>query len=229
MKNTALIWLIIFALVVTLSAVFYVLYPNELSENIVFLSSTALLIVAAGNFVYGFLFASQQKTNTGRIGSIGITAIFSIVLLISSGLGIFLAINEKTTPANVLNIITIGLFFIQFFIIKASVNVLNEVEAATNYQSSHLKWANHIREISNQCKSDELRVRLKKIAEDCEFLSRDLSPNNTDINLVIESTIKKISQQVSEKNYEIANSYCDELYRLSQQREYELKASRSKA
>ncbi len=229
MKNTALIWLIIFALVVTLSAIFYVLFPNELSENIVFLSSTALFIVAAGNFVYGFLFASQQKTNTGRIGSIGITATFSIVLLISSGLGIFLAINDKTTPANVLNIITIGLFFIQFFIIKASVNVLDEAEATTNYQSSHLKWANHIREISNQCKSDELRVRLEKIADDCNFLSRDLGPNNTDINLAVESVIKKISQQVSEKNYELANSSCEELYRLSQQRERELKASRSKA
>jgi hypothetical protein len=229
MKNTSLIWLILLSVVVTLAAIFYVLFPNELSENIVFISSTALLIVAVGNLIYGFLFASQQKTDTGRIGSIGIIAAFSIALLISSSFGILLAINEKTTEANVLNIITIGLFFIQFFIIKASVNVLNDVEITTNYHSSHLRWANQMREIAHQCKSDELKVRLEKFADDCNYFSRDLSPNSTDINLAIEIAIKKLSLQVSQKNYEIAISTCEELDRLSQQRDRDLKAGRSKA
>lgn len=229
MKNSTLIRLIALTIAVILGAIFYTLYPSELSENIVFLTAVLLLIISASNLVYGIFLSSKQRTNTARIGSIGVTATLSFILFLISCVGAYQAIAGTITTTNVINILTIGLFFLQFFIVKATTNVLDSVEDETVFNSAHLRWAAALVGIAEECSAPELKIKIEKFAENCRYLGRDLSPAKNEINLKIEETIKKLSKQVNGADLRNAEIAFEELCDLTQKRERQLKELRSKA
>ncbi|MBT8610169.1 hypothetical protein G6660_08980 [Polynucleobacter paneuropaeus] len=229
MKNNALFRLMALTAFVAVVAIYFVLYPTEMGQNLVLITSVGLLAISVGHIFYGPFLSSQNKTNTARIGSIGITTFFSIFILLPlSGFGVYKAVEGSTTVANVLNIATIAVFFMQYFITKSSTNLLDDIDDASNFKSSHAQWGRMVNEIALTSSSPDIKNFLMSFSEEFKFLARDPSSFNTSINQSIDDALATLAVAVNSKDELEVSQVVGRIKTLLATREQQLKDSRSK-
>ena len=229
MKNNSLFRLMSLTATIAVVAIYYVLYPTEMGQNLVFISSVALFAISVGYIFYGPFLSSHNRTNTSRIGSIGITGFFSIFILFPlSAFSVYRAIEGNIIVANVLNIATIAAFFMQYFITKSSTNLLDEIDDASNYRSAHAQWGSAVKEIASSSQSLEIKSRLMSFSEEFKFLARDPDSFGADINQAVDESISSLATAVSSGHDGEVSQKINNIKKLLAEREQQLKDLRSK-
>ena len=206
-------------------AVSFIIMPDQVWTT----STTVAIAVFALAVAFIFLMPlfigkagdeAAQFSSIGPLGSIsGYALFFSVAAVIAALLSY-----ERLSLS--LDVLTVGLWLIGIFVLRASVNIISNV--STKYPpSSHMKWQSDIQRL-RAVSTEKNTTVFEKLAEKLRYLSSDI-PGGTPFDNEIEDTISVLASKLVSSEGGVIEDYVKKVETLLDKREIFLRASRSKA
>jgi hypothetical protein len=200
-------------------AIAFVLLPVQ-AWSPAMITSVIIFTLAVGLLFYApsAIFRKQSKRDAAQLATIGpIGAITGWFLLLAAG-AVVLSIlgHEKIVIA--LDIFAVGTFVIGGLMLRASMNIVNEVSENYTISSNHIKWQSHIQGLCNVSSEKISKELLDGLADKLRYVASDISggsPMDSDIDTAIseigsqldttpganiESLIKKIDMLLAKRD-----------------------------
>lgn len=213
--------------VATVFALAYILFPGLWTPVLV--CSVALFALAVGALFYLPSIAislKPQQNNAASLASLGpiSTMLFSTLFL--SGGAVVAALLAFNKLAIVLDILAVALFVIGASLIRATQQIVEEVEAYSA-PSKHLDWQRQLQIVASMVPAEWKYVRLAQLAENARYMPSDV-PDGTAFDNLIDASVNSLAIAVNESQ-EKTDAIVAALEKLFKQRELALLAARSRA
>lgn len=173
--------------------------------------------------------SDSQVSDAGWIGSIGVHAYFSFIGIGFGLTSIILSgfsLDGLSIAADGLSLLGI---FLSYALSRMTKEAVERIDLNTNFQSSHLKWADELALASQSIKDSEIREAVLKLSEKARYLSRDVTKDPSPTNIAVEKYILDLKVNVEKGSLENANSILESISFEFARRESENKSSRRKA
>jgi len=212
--------------VVVVFAFFCILMPDRISD-ISFLLSLAVMALATGNMLYSPASAFSRKSETARLGTVGLSVLLSIAVLLIA-IGSFTAAylyHKKLSLA--LDVLAVGLCVGGAVFQSLVSKHLRTVEEQRKKPSPHVAWKDSLLVLSRSVTDAQAAKALKDLAEETGYLAR-----NTEIQFDVDDRIDDMLRNLKDmcrdqKNQEILAAAA-QLKSLFQEREVIVKSARRK-
>jgi Na+/melibiose symporter-like transporter len=204
----------------------YFLFPDS-NTQYAFLFSLACLALSVTNLIYGAAAALRKKTETSKFGTPGIEVGFALVVLLLAALAFILSISGFYRLSAVFVFVTCGVWLAMTILKAVVTKKLDAIEIDHRAPSSHRVWHDNLALLSRQCKGTEAEAPIKRLADNCAYLSDDTA-GVEETNANVEAKIALLTQRCREKNTENIQQIVGDLEFLLQQREIVLKSLRRK-
>lgn len=228
MKNSMWWMLLPVTVFLAVAGVFYVFFPERIMADGTLLVSVLLVSLAAGTLSWSPL-AGGKPGDAGMIGTIGISAVLSAVLLLFASAGAALAIAGVGRGAMALNVVTAAGFVAFFIVSRATAGTIGRISGKHDAKSGHTAWAAQLESIARSCDLPRLRPRLLKLAGETRLLASDDGAASGQLNQRIAGTLDTVADAVRRGDEEGAEYQLKRLRNLFSERESELMNLRSRA
>ena len=222
---------------IIVNLVFIIIYP-ELKYNYINLFAVFLFALTFSNLILTPSFILAKHSDAGRIGSVGPTGFFNLILFLWASLTIYYTFfnhpsfsfaSNLNNLTLVMSLITVALFIIFYAAIKLISHSIDETNKEVEYKSEHNKWKIKLSEIVSDSSSDKIGKLINELAEKSNYLSRDKKSINDSINIDINSKIDYLKENVENLDESIAIKNINEIKILFDKRENLIRNSNSKA
>ncbi|NTU58760.1 MAG: hypothetical protein HGB00_07550 [Chlorobiaceae bacterium] len=224
MKQMSLWGLLPVAVMFVVFGVFYALFSNKLLDEGMLYSSVALLGLAAGSASYMIAKGLSQGWN----GSNGVAAVLSGLLLLVTGAGVALAINDMPLESMVTGLVTVVGFAILLVTVSSNETMsIGTLWVRSGAKGSPTAWADRIEAIGRRCTRPELKTKVLRLGGETRFLSVDAGPGNPEINQGIGRAIDELSEVVRRGDELSSMSQLSRIRSMFAERENSMKNFRS--
>ncbi|NTV01411.1 MAG: hypothetical protein HGB04_01310 [Chlorobiaceae bacterium] len=222
MKNSTWWMLLPVPVVLAVSGVLYVLFPERIMADRTMLASVVLVSLSAGAIAYNLVTVIGKSGNSGVIGSIGIGTIMSALVLLAASSGLGMAIAGIGKGAMALNIVTLAGFLATFVVVQATASTNSGSGVKRDARSSHAIWADRLDTIGRSCGMPQLKTRLLKLAGETRCLTPDQGMAAAEVNQRVTGVLDTVAEAVRQSNEQVATLQLKRLRNLFAERESEL-------
>jgi hypothetical protein len=226
--NNSMWWMLLPVTVfLAVAGVFYVLFPERIVSDGTMLASVLLVSLASATLAWSPL-AGGSPGAAGMLGTIGISAVLSAVLLLIASAGAALAIAGVERGAMALNVVTAAGFAALLIVSRATAGTIGRISKKHELKSGHTAWAERLESIARSCDLPRIKPRLLKLAGETRFLASDEGVASEQINQRIAGILDMVADAVRRGDEDGAEYQLKRLRNLFSERESELMNLRSK-
>lgn len=229
MKSVGMLNLAALVAAVTVVAFAAVLFPENLTSDV----SIAALIVFALSvgfmfYVPSILVRNGSGSNAASMASIGMSGAISLMLLIATAIGFFLALAGYERLAIATDILAIGGFIVGVLVVRSALVVVDSVSGSSSRVSKHSVWQQEIQALSSVVGDDLIKNNFEKLSEKLRYSASDVAggaPQDSEIDGLISASKEAL---LGENSSELKNLLI-KIELLLAQREVFLRSARSRA
>jgi hypothetical protein len=152
-------------------AFFCIVFPEKF-QTIQSVIPLIIMALAAGLVVKSPSDAFSSKTDTSRIGLLGLSFVIAISILGLAIAAFIAAFLGYTRVALGVDVVVVGLWLLSLLLLTTTAEHLNKEDTQRNRISPHLNWMDRLSAAADTIKDYENRAKLKILDEDCRYLAR---------------------------------------------------------
>jgi len=198
-------------------------------------SDAAITSIVVFSLSVGFIFYLPSlitKQQHGRdsipIASIGPLGFLTGLIPIISAVAFILALKGMDNIAFAVNVFAVGFFIISWLMLRASADVISNVETTGTAPSKHISWQSEIQGLCCATSDNTLKNTLDKLAEKLRYAASDV-PGGSTQDSQIENEIQSISDLLAVNKTTDVQAHISNVEMLLQQRDIYLRSARNKA
>ena len=210
-------------------AIAYILVPDK-SWSAATITSILFFALATGFIFYvpSLITKKQHDRNAVQMALIGPLGFLKVLMLLMT-LGVFvLAFNRMDNLAFAGNVFLVCIFIISWLMLRASADVIQNIENENTIPSKHFGWQSDIQILITMTSNQLIKKSFTDLAEKLRYAPSDI-PGGTPQDNLIDSVIEAIKHQLTTNNDTSIQEQISKIEILIEQRNIYLRAARNKA
>jgi hypothetical protein len=209
-------------------SVIYVFFPESAWSSLPFSISAFALSISVGYIFYIPSILNNNKNIAAKFAVIGPQTLIVLIMLGLTFTSFRFAILGSNGLAFVFDILALSFLLISHFLLKASIQIIQNTSEKYSKSSNHIKWQNELRAITSQTEDKNLKNQLMQVIDSLRYASSDVS-ESTPHDEEIKTNIFQIKDAVLNNSTLDFNSSLIKIKMLIELRNNYLKSFRNKA
>jgi hypothetical protein len=210
-------------------AIAYILVPDK-SWSTAAITSIIFFALATGFIFYvpSLITKKQYDRNAVQMALIGPLGFLKALMLLMT-LGTFvLAFNGMDNLAFAGNVFLVCIFIISWLMLRASADVIQNIENENTIPSKHFGWQSDIQNLITITSNQPIKKSFTNLAEKLRYTASDITGGTPQDNL-IDSAIEAVKDQLTTDNDKNIQEKISKIEILIEQRNIYLRSARNKA
>lgn len=210
----------------TIFGIFALVSPG-FTHNPALLVSVIMFAAAVGYIGFSPTIKRSTNSDAAPIAAIGPLIILQIYVFVATGAACIAAFLGASNIAYALDLAAAGGFIAGWFVLKASLGLVERHAFGTEKRSAHGTWMVRLEGLSSTCTDRKIAQLLDALTEKARFAARDLPGTSYDMNQTIERELDTLSEAVGKGDIAAVEQVIQQLQGLIAKREVGLKLQRS--
>lgn len=207
----------------------YILVPDK-SWGAAVVISLVFFALASGFLLYipSLLIKKQPERDATPLALIGPFGFFKVLMLLMTIGAFVLALNGKDNLAFAVDVFSLCFFIISWLMLRASADVIHNVETKKTTPSKHFGWQSDIQNLITITSNQSIKKSFTNLTEILRYAASDM-PDGSPQDSLIDSTIEAVRGQLTNDVNANVQDQISKIEILIEQRNIYLRSARNKS